>query len=253
MTKTTRRRARLIILGSVLAALLLLSLAGLFLRHAIASFFTGRVLAQKGFHCDPISVHVPFAIPSNLELAATTCKVTEGPLESIVFKEPLSIQLKGLEIGALACSSLEINLRPSAHREVDLNTLGDMSRIVGLDEPVLGLLFDSAKLSVDKNPPLLATQAVMRRGGKQVARFRELLLVSSDEGITISSPRVQLDQATLLGEGAMRLTATPTAAVVTVVFAGDLKVKVVLDHIDATKPTADFNIAIGESKPPPGK
>ncbi|MDP1830125.1 MAG: hypothetical protein Q8L48_43075 [Archangium sp.] len=47
----------------------------------------------------------------------------------------------------------------------------------------------------------------------------------------------------------MRLTATPTAAVVSVAFAGDLEVKVVLDHIDATRPTADFNIALGA----PGK
>lgn len=251
MTRTTRRRARLIKLAIVLAALLVLCLAGLFLRHGIASFFAGRVLAQKGFHCDLVSVHVPFALP--LELAATTCKVTEGPLESIVFKEPLSVELKGLAIRALACPSVEFNLRPSEHRDVELNTLGDMSGIVGLDEPVLGLLFDSAKLSADKTPPLRATQVVLRRGGKQVARLRELLIVSSDEGITLSSPRVRLDQAELLGEGAMRLTATPTAAVVTVVFAGDLKVKVVLDHIDATRPTADFNIALGESSPPPGK
>ncbi len=234
----TRRRAPLIFL----VVLFGLCLAGFFALDALATFIAGRALAQKGFDCDPISVHVLLGLPVKLELAATTCKVTEGPLESVVFKELLSIELEGLSFKELTCASLEINLRASAHRDVELNTLGDLSSIVGLDEQVLGLMFDSAKLSSDRNPPLLAARAVLRRAGKQVSSYRELRVVSTDEGTTITSPALQLAQAAVLGEGSMRLTATPTAAVVTVIF-GDLKIKIVLDHIDATKPSADFNIA----------
>ncbi len=235
-----------------LAALLVLFLAGLFSRHAIASFIAGRALAQKGFDCDPLSVHVPLP-PTMLELAATRCKVTKGPLESIEFKEPLFIKLDGLEIEALECASMEVNLRASEHREVDLNTLGDLSSIMRLDEPVLGLMFDSAKLSSDPQPPLLARRAVLRRAGKQVSTSQDLRVISNDAVMTVTSPAIQVDQAALLGTGVLRLTATLTAVTVTMLFAGDLRVKIALDHIDATKPSADFNIALGKSMPPPQK
>jgi hypothetical protein len=236
------------VLWSLLAAVLALTLAGLFFRDALASFGATRLLAQRGFHCDPLSVHVPLMIPpANLQLEPSRCKVSEGPLESVLFTEPVSLHLEGFEVRSLAFTSLEINLRPAAAREVDRNTLGDMSRIVGLDQPALELMFDSAKLSRGRNPSLEAGHAVLRRAGKQVAGFRDLRVATSENGSTISSPHAHLDQAALLGEGALRLTATPTAAVFSVVFAGDLKVKIVLDHIDATRPTADFSVAIGST------
>lgn len=244
--RRARRTLRIVLIG--LAALLVLFLVALFARHSIATFLVSRVLAKKGFDCEPISVQVPLP-PSRLELAATRCTVAEGPLEWVEFKEPLSIKLSGLEIAALECPSLEVNLRPSTHKEVELNTLGDLSRLIGLDRLVLALMFDSAKLSSNPNPPLLAARAVLRRAGTQVSRYQDLEVVSNEAGMTITSPAVQLDQAALLGAGALRLTATPSAVTVTVLFAGDLKVKVVLDHIDATRPSADFDISIGSSAP----
>jgi hypothetical protein len=253
MTKRTRARRLLFLVLVPLGALVVLSVSGLLARHALASFFAGRVLTQKGFDCAPISVRVALGIPPQLELAATRCKVAEGPLESIEFKEPLSIKLDGLKIGSLECALFEIDLRPSAHKEVELNTLGDLSRIVGLDQPALELMFDAAELSSAQNPPLLATRAVVRRAGKQVSSFQDLEVTSSAEGMTITSPATRLDQGALLGAGALRLTATPTAVTLTVAFAGDLKVKIVLDHVDATRPSADFNISIGEPKGPPGE
>lgn len=243
--RRSRSIRRIVLVG--LAALLGLFLVVLFARHSIATFFVSRVLARKGFDCGPISVHVPLP-PSKLELAATRCKVAEGPLESVEFKEPLSIKLGGLEISALECASLEVNLRSSTHKEVDLNTLGDLSRLMGLDQLALELMFGTAKLASDPNPPLRAAQAVLRLAGKQVSSYRDLEVISNAAGMTITSPAVQLDQAALLGAGVLRLTATPTAVTVTVVFAGDLKVKVVLDHIDASRPSADFEISIGSSR-----
>ena len=237
---TRARRILLIALAALVASLM----AGLLSRDALASFIAARSLAKKGFECAAIAVHAPVGFPVKLELAPTHCKVREGPLESITFKEPLFIRLDGVE-----CASLEINLRPAAPREVDRNTLGSLSSIVGLDGPVLEMMFDSAKLSSDRNPSLLATRAVLRRAGKPVSSYQDLRVVSSDEGTIITSPAVQVAQATVLGPGALRLTATPTAVTLSVVFAKDLRVKVVLDHIDATKPSADFNIAIGESAP----
>lgn len=232
-----------------LAVLLILFLAGLFSRHAVATFIVGRALARKGFDCELISVHVPLP-PSRLVLAATRCKVAEGPLEAIEFKEPLSIELDGLSIRGLECASLEVNLRPLTHKEVELNTLGDLSRLIGLEQLVVELMFGTAQLSSQPNPPLLAARAVILRAGKRVSSSQDLRVISNEAGMTITSPALQLEQAPLLGEAALRLTATPTAVTVNVIFAGDLRAAVVLDHIDASRPSADFDISMGS---PSGK
>lgn len=234
------RARRILLIG--LTALVALLIAGLLSRDAIASFIAARSFAKRGFECGTIAVHAPLGLPVKLELAPTHCKVREGPLESITFKEPLFIRLDGVE-----CASLEVNLRPAEPREVDRNTLGNLSSIVGLDGPVLEMMFDAAKLSSDRNPPLLATRALLRRAGKQVSSYQDLRVVATDEGTIITSPAVQVEPATVLGPGALQLTATPTAVKLNVVFAKDVRVKVVLDHIDSTKPSAAFNIAIGES------
>ncbi len=231
----------------VLAALLVVSLVALLARDAVVSFFAGRALAKKGFDCDRISVHVPLP-PSTLELAGTRCKVAEGPLEWIEFKEPLFIKLEGLSIGSLGCGSIELNLRPSTHKEVTLNTLGDLTRIAGVEHQVLELMFDSATLSSGVHPPLFAAHAVLRLGGKEVATYEELKVVSTETAMTVTSPSVRLAQFAVWGPGVLRLTASPTAVTLKVAFA-DFKIKIVLDHVDATRPTADFDLTLGTAQP----
>lgn len=238
------------ILWATLAAVLLLAVSGLLFRDVIASAAVGRDLAQRGFRCDPVAVHLPLALPPSLiGLDATRCEVGEGPFLSIEFKEPVEVRLEGFRIDSLTTASLEIDMRPRVHREVQLNTLGDLTRIVGLDHASLDLMFDTAELSLDRNPPLRATHAVIRRAGKPVMRFHDFRATFSGEGLTVSSPRAAVEEAALLGEGALLLKATPTAAVVTVAFAGHLDVKIVLDHIDATRPTAHFDVAVGAARP----
>jgi hypothetical protein len=238
------------ILWSVLAALLILVIAGLLFRDAIFSFAVARALPRRGLQCDPVSLHVPLAIPpSPIELGATRCAVGEGPIASIEFKEPLLIELDRFAIASLTCASLEIELRPRAHREVELNTMGDLTRLIGLDRPVLDLMFDSAVISRDANPPLRAARAVVRRAGKVAIAFRDLRIVSGDKGMTVSSPRAMVPAAALLGEGDLVLKATPTAAVAAVSYPGGMHVTIVLDQIDATRPKADFRVAVGAVRP----
>ena len=231
----------------VLAALLVVSLVALLARDAVVSLVAGRALAKKGFDCDRVSVHVPLP-PSTLELAATRCKLAEGPLEWIEFKEPLFVTLDGFAIASLVCGSLEVNLRPTAHKEVTLNTLGDLTRIAGVEQQVLELMFDSATLSADANPPLFATHAVLRLGGKEVTTYEDMKVVSTETEMTVTSPSIRLAQPAVLGPGVLRLTARPTAVTLQVAFA-DFKIKIVLDHVDATRPTADFDLTMGTARP----
>jgi hypothetical protein len=238
------------ILWSVLAAVLLLAIATLLLRDAIASVAASRALAQRGFRCVPVAVHLPLALPPSLiGLAATRCEVGEGPFQSIEFKEPIDVHLDRFSITSLMTASLEIDMRPRVHREVELNALGDLTRIVGLDHAALDLMFDTAELSLDRHPPLLAGRAVIRRAGRPVMRFQDFKASFSGDGVTVSSPRASVEGAALLGEGALLIRATPTAAVATAAFPGGLSVKIVLDHIDAARPKADFTIAVGAAGP----
>ena len=143
------------ILLSSLAALVLLSVGGLLcFRDAILSVVAARVLARRGIRCGPISLRLPLALPpSPIVLAATRCELAEGPLAAIAFKEPLSIQLDGFTVGPITCASVEVDLRPRLRREVELNTLGDLTPLVGLEQAALDLMFDTAALSSQKAPP----------------------------------------------------------------------------------------------------
>jgi hypothetical protein len=175
--------------------------------------------------------------------------VGEGPIESIEFKAPLEVHLDGLRVDSLATAALEINMRPRVQREVELDALGDLARIVGLDRAALDLMFDTSELSLDGNPPLRATHLVILRAGKRVMRLHDFRSTFSGEGVTVSSPRVSVEEAAMLGEGALQIKATPTAAVATVAFPGTLNLRIVLDHIDAARPKASFDIAAGPAGP----
>jgi hypothetical protein len=173
--------------------------------------------------------------------------VRQGPLQIVEFKEPLYIHIHRFKIAVATCNDLRIDMRPRAHQEVEKNTLGDLTRLVGADEPAVELMFDSAKLSEDDNPRIFAAHARITRATKPIVEFRDLHVTSTDEGMVVTSEKAHVDQAAILGDGVLRLVATPTAATVDVKFAKALKVKVVLDHVDATKPKVDFNIAIAST------
>jgi hypothetical protein len=235
----------------LVAALLLLSIGGLvFFRDAILSALASRSMAQRGLLCGKVVLHVPLALPpSPIVMEATRCEVAEGPLAAVELKAPLSIHLDGFQVGSIRCASVEVDLRPRAPREVALNALGDLTRLVGLEHAALDLMFDTAALSSQRAPPLLVTEMLVRRAGKVVISFHDLELTSSEVGLTLASPRAIFEPIALLGEGPLLLKATPTAAVVTFAVAAHLKVKVVLDHIDANRPSAEFSVAADSARP----
>jgi hypothetical protein len=236
-----------------LAALLLLSTGSLLaFRDAIVSAAAARALARRGVHCGPISVHLPLSLPpSPITVGATRCELAEGPLRAIEFQGPLSIHLDGFKVGSVTCASIEVDLRPRVQRDVELDVLGDLSRLVGLEQAALDLMFDTAELSGRKAPRFLAAQAVVSREGQVVIRFHELDVTSGDEGMTVSSPRACFEPAAVLGEGPLVLKATPTLAVVTFAFSKSMRVEIVLDRIDGARPAAQFKLALEPSRPVP--
>jgi len=60
-------------------------------------------------------------------------------------------------------------------------------------------------------------------------------------GMIVTAQRASIERAALLGDGPLRLEATPAAVRVT--FSGNLKVTIVLDHLDAAKPSAAFSLS----------
>jgi hypothetical protein len=168
----------------LVAALLLLSIGGLvFFRDAVLSALATRSMARRGLLCGKVVLHVPLALPpSPVVMEATRCEVAEGPLAAVELKAPLFIHLEGFQVGSIRCASAEVHLRPRAPREVALNALGDLTRLVGLEQAALDLLFDTAALSIQPAPPLRVTELLVRRAGKLVISFQDLELTSSDAG-----------------------------------------------------------------------
>jgi len=80
------------------------------------------------------------------------CESDEGPLQSIELKAPIYDELEGLGIGLVHSESVTIALRAQAHRDVELNALGDMTRVVGFDEPAVEMMPHSAQMSARKGP-----------------------------------------------------------------------------------------------------
>ncbi len=240
-----RTRTRRIVSGAFIAILLAFAM-GLLFRDALASLIAARVLAGRGFHCTEVAMHIPLSRTLPIHLGATRCSVAAGPLKTIEFKTPLEIHLDRFKL-RLACDSLDIDLHPREHRDIEMNVLGDLARIAGADQPALELMSDAADLSRDDNPPLLAARAVVRLAGKPVTEFRELRVISTETGMVVSSPDCRVDQVALLGSAVLRLVATPTAAIVNVAFkSAHLDIKVELERLDSAKPRAAFTI--GDAK-----
>jgi len=248
MRKRTKR-----VLLSLLGAWLALSAAGLIFRDPIASYAAAKVMASKGFECNAVSVHVPLRLPpSPVVLEPAQCGVKEGPLESIEFKSPVRVVLHGAGIEIIRVASLSLDLRVRGQPDVEMNTLGDVTKLLGADHPAIELMIDTAVLSKEKSPPVLAEEVKVTRGGEPVAELHEMRVVSTSEGVVVTSPRAHISQAAPLGEGSLRVEASSTTARANVVFLNKLKVKLVVDHIGAAKPTANFDISLdGIQQAPP--
>ena len=245
-----RKRPRRIswIVAIVAAVLVALLVGGWWLRDPIASFVATRVMESQGLSCNPVQVRVPSALPpSPIQLAPMRCESNEGPLQSIEFHAPLYVDLEGLGIGLVHSESVTIALRAQAHRDVELNTLGDMTRIVGFDEPAVEMMFDSAQMSTRKVPPFLVSRAIVLRAGRLIATLRDMRVTPRQTGMSISARDVRVNQAAALGDASLTMTASPDRVVVDVHFQSNLRAKVTAEHMRALRPNVRFEIAVGES------
>ena len=168
-----RPRRVLWIVAIVVAVLVALLAGGWWLRDPLASFVATRGMESQGLSCTRVLVQIPAALPpSPIQLAPMRCESKEGPLQSIEFHAPLYVDLEGLGIGLVHSESVTIAHRAQAHRDVELNTLGDITRIAGFDEPAIEMLFDAAQMSARKIPPFFVSHATVLRAGRLVARLR---------------------------------------------------------------------------------
>jgi hypothetical protein len=246
MTKRPRRAVWIIaIVVGVVVALLL---GGWWLRDPIASFFATRGLESQGLSCSLVQVQVPSALPpSPIELAPMRCESNSGPLQSIEFHTPLYVDLKGFGIGLVHSESVTIIHRAQAHRDVELNTLGDITHIAGFDEPAIEMLFDAAQMSARKVPQFFVSQAKVLRAGRLIATLRDMRVTPMPNGMSISSPDVRVAQAAALGDASLMMTASPDRVVVDVQFQSNLRAKVTAEHMQAVRPNVRFEIGVGEN------
>jgi hypothetical protein len=243
-----RPRRVLWIVAIVAAGLGALLVGGWWLRNPIASFVATRVMESQGLSCNPVQVQVPSALPpSPIQLAPMRCESNAGPLQSIEFRAPLYVDLDGLGIGLVHSESVTIALRAQAHRDVELNTLGDMTRIVGFDEPAVEMMFDSAQMSTRKVPLFLVSRANVLRAGRSIATLRDMRVTPMQTGMSMSSRDVRVDQASALGDASLMMTATPDRVLVDVHFQSNLRAKVTAEHMRALRPNVRFEIGVGEN------
>jgi hypothetical protein len=250
MEEAMRKRSpRVLWIVAVIAAVLVaLLVAGWWLRDPIASFVATRVMESQGLSCTRVLVQVPSSMPpSPIQLAPMRCESAEGPLQSIEFHSPLYVDLDGLGIGLVHSESVTIAHRAQAHRDVQLNTLGDITRIAGFDEPAIEMLFDAAQMSARKVPPFFVTQAKVLRAGRLVATLRDMRVTPMPTGMSISSPDVRVAQAVALGDASLTMTASPDRVIVDVHFQSNLRAKVAAEHMQAVRPSVRFEIGVGEN------
>ena len=244
----TRPRRVLWIVAIVAAAIVALLVGGWWLRNPIASFVATRAMKSQGLSCNPVQVRVPSALPpSPIQLAPMRCESNEGPLQSIEFHTPLYVDLEGLGIGLVHSESVTIALRAQAHRDVELNSLGDMTRIVGFDEPAVEMMFDSAQMSTRTVPIFVVSRANVLRAGRSIATLRDMRVTPVQTGMSISARDVRVNQASALGDASLIMTASPDRVLVDVHFQSNLRAKVTAEHMRALRPSVRFEIGVGEN------
>lgn len=244
-TRAHGRGRRIAIVGIVVAGVITASVASAFVvRDPLATLVVARGLGSAGLRCDHVAVHLPASLsPSSFQLAPMRCTRAHGPLAAIRFVAPLVVRLDGAHVHSASCATIDVDLR-AQHRTVALNTLGDVSRVVGLDQPGTDLVLDWAALATPGSPPFSAGLAVIRRGGRRAVEIHELRLSPDHDGQSVSGRDVHVDQVSALGAATLRGHATRQRAAITLVFDGHLQVDVTGRHLASPHPAVDFSVGV---------
>jgi hypothetical protein len=244
-----KRPQRVLWIVAIVTALLVALLMGAWwLSDPIASFVATRAMKSQGLSCNPVQVRVPSALPpSPIQLAPMRCESNEGPLQSIEFHTPLYVDLEGLGIGLVHSESVTIALRAQTHRDVELNSLGDMTRIVGFDEPAVEMMFDSAQMSTRTVPHFFVSRANVLRADRSIATLRDMRVTPVQTGMSISARDMRVNQASALGDASLKMTSSPDRVLVDVHFQSNLRAKVTAEHMRAARPKVSFEIGVGEN------
>lgn len=230
----------------VTALLIALPATGLLFRNVLATHAATRVLAGQSLFCESVRVRVPVALPPvSIELAPMRCQSPAGPLQSIHFAAPLYVDLSGWHIERLHCASVTISLRAQPHSDVELNTLGDLTAIAGLDEPAIELMFDAAHMAAHPAPPFLAASVTVLRAGLPLAVLTDLRMMPLPEGMSLVARSMRARQISALGVASLRATASPERAQAVLQFESKLRVTVTAEHLQAPRPRVRFEVARG--------
>jgi hypothetical protein len=234
---------------AIAAAVLVVLLAGaLLLRNPIASFVATRALESQGLSCEPVQARIRSVVPpSPIELAPMRCESSEGPLQSIHFHAPLYVDLDGFGIALVHSESVTIALRAQPHRDVELNALGDITSIFGLDKPAVELMFDSGQMSARKMPPFLAARANVLRADRSIATLSDMRVTPMHAGMLISAREIRIGQISALGVASLQMTASPDRVFADFHFHSKLRVKVTAENMRAHRPTVRFEIGVGKN------
>lgn len=228
----------------VLALLVALPATGWLYRNALATHAATRMLADQSLLCEPVRAYVPFTLPpSPIELAPMHCRSPTGPLQSIQFTAPLFVDLRGLQIERLRCATVTIVLRAQPHPEVELNTLGDLSAIAGLNEPAIELLFDAARLAAHPTFPLLAASVTVLRAGQALAVLTDLRIMPLPAGISLAARSMRARQLSALGVASLLVKASPEHVEALLQFQSKLRVTLSADNMAAPRPKVRFTLA----------
>ena len=230
----------------VTALLIAIPAMGLLFRNALATLAATHVLARQALVCDSVQARVPFALPPiQIELAPMHCRSKAGPLQSIHFAAPLHVDLGSGHIAAVRCATATLALRAQPHREVELNTLGDLTALVGLDEPAVELMFDAAYLAERPTLPLRVANVTVLRDGRPLAMLTELQVLPLPDGLSLAARSLRAGQISALGAASLYATASPGHARAVLKYPSRLRITVIAEHLDAPKPSVRFEIAHG--------
>lgn len=235
---------RIAIVGAVAAGMVVVALGAAFgFRDALASWAAERGMADAGFACDRVAVHVPASFPpSVLQLAPMRCTSASGPVASIRFAEPLDVQLDGLRARSVSCAAIAVNLRQQ-HRGVKLNALGDLSRVAGMDQPAVDLLLDWAVLAQRRLPSFTAARAVVSRAGHRVVEMRGMRIWPDHGGQSMSAANVRVDKMAAFGDAKLTGHSVPDRTAMTLVFGQHLRIDVTGHRLDERWPKVDFAVS----------
>ncbi len=225
--------------GGVVVALLGAAFA---FRDPLASYFAARALLKAGLDCDTVAVQIPASfLPETVQLAPMRCTSSTGPLASIRFAAPLEVEIDGSEARAVSCAEIDINLR-ERHRRVTMNTLGDLSRVAGMDQPAVDLLLDWAEVAPRELPPLSVAHALIRRAGERVVEMRNMRVWPEHGGQSMTAVKVHVDKVAALGDATLSGHSNPDKTVMTLVFGKHLGVQVTGTRLGTPRPNVDFKV-----------